>query len=154
MLGEEQDELDLPDFDPVEYINRRFPDEDSLAGLDACTARFEAEIKALEKELHSAVRGQALAAAKASQDLSDARGSISDLVGKVADIKAKAEKSEDMVQVRRSLRGASRRPHRCTAHCHCTPFARRTSVETSRHWMLRSVISRTPSRRSTACRCW
>ncbi|CAE7315127.1 VPS53 [Symbiodinium sp. KB8] len=98
VLGEEQDELDLPDFDPVEYINRRFPDEDSLAGLDACTARFEAEIKALEKELHSAVREQALAAAKASQDLSDARGSISDLVGKVADIKAKAEKSEDMVQ--------------------------------------------------------
>ena len=125
VLGTEQDELDLPDFDAVEYINRRFPDEDSLAGLDACIARFEVEIATLDKEVHSAVREQALASARASQDLTDARGSITELVSKIGDIKVKAERSEDMVQVSSQRRGGVVAPARQCILC-------RTSAETSR----------------------
>jgi len=99
LLGNAADELDYPDFDPVDYINRRFPDEDSLGGLDACIARFDAEIHTLDADLHTAVREQAMAASRAKQDLSEAQDSIQELVGKIGDIKTKAIQSEDMVQV-------------------------------------------------------
>ncbi len=100
LLGDNADELDFPDFDPVDYINRRFPDEESLSGLDACIARFDAEIHTLDTDLHKAVQSQALAASRAKQDLDEAQESIQELVGKIGDIKTKAIQSEEMVQVR------------------------------------------------------
>lgn len=54
---EEQD-LDRADFDAVEYINRQFPTEASLEGLDAFLARTESEIAKLNtsiSEVRSAV---------------------------------------------------------------------------------------------------
>jgi hypothetical protein len=45
VLGAEQDELDGPTFDSVEYINKKFHDEKSLDGLDDAIAKFDAEIK-------------------------------------------------------------------------------------------------------------
>jgi hypothetical protein len=45
VLGAEQDELDGPTFDAVEFINKKFHDERSLDGLDDAIAKFDAEIK-------------------------------------------------------------------------------------------------------------
>lgn len=45
VLGNEIDELDGPTFDPVDFINKKFPDERSLDGLDKAIGSYDAEIK-------------------------------------------------------------------------------------------------------------
>lgn len=47
---EEQD-LDVADFDPIEYINRQFPTEASLEGLDAFLSKTDQEIKYLNSSI-------------------------------------------------------------------------------------------------------
>lgn len=47
----ENEDLDLADFDPVEYINRQFPSEASLDGLDAFIAKTDQEIKFLNSSI-------------------------------------------------------------------------------------------------------
>ena len=45
VLGAESDELDGPTFDALAYINKRFPDEKSLNGLEHVIMDYDAEIK-------------------------------------------------------------------------------------------------------------
>lgn len=46
VLGAESDELDGPSFDALAYINKRFPDEKSLSGLENVIDDYDKEIKA------------------------------------------------------------------------------------------------------------
>ena len=48
ILGAETDAFDMPDFDVVDYVNKHFPDDKSLSGLDAQIAEMEMEIRELD----------------------------------------------------------------------------------------------------------
>lgn len=86
------------EFDAQEWVNRRFPDEASLAGLDKCIATTEAEVKDLDESVLDTVREQSTAGQLAARDISDAKDSIGDLHDKILEIKRKAVASEQMVQ--------------------------------------------------------
>eukprot|EP01138_Halocafeteria_seosinensis_P001605 gb/GECG01001644.1/.p1 GENE.gb/GECG01001644.1/~~gb/GECG01001644.1/.p1 ORF type:complete len:957 (+),score=153.97 gb/GECG01001644.1/:1-2871(+) len=93
-----KDELDLPDFDVYDYINRKFPDEDSLGDLDDEIVRCDHEIEQLDKSIASSVREQATNSSKAVKEVEDAKLSISELFSKISEIKTKSINSESMVQ--------------------------------------------------------
>ncbi len=44
-------ELDAADFDAIEYINRKFPTESSLEGLDPFLGRTDREVKHLDEAI-------------------------------------------------------------------------------------------------------
>jgi hypothetical protein len=44
-LGGEADELDGPTFDAVDFVNKKFPDEKSLDGLDKAIQEYDFEIR-------------------------------------------------------------------------------------------------------------
>lgn len=59
ILGAETDAFDAPDFDVVDYVNKHFPDDKSLGGLDPQVAAMEAEIRELDNSILGAcVRGR------------------------------------------------------------------------------------------------
>lgn len=63
ILGNETDEFDEPTFDVVDYVNKHFPDEKSLGGLDAQIAAMELEIRDLDNSILGACgRARVLAA--------------------------------------------------------------------------------------------
>ena len=46
-----QDSLDNPDFDPIEYLNKAFPDEASLAGIGAFVTQLRRKIRVLDEQV-------------------------------------------------------------------------------------------------------
>jgi hypothetical protein len=93
-----EDPLDSSDFDPVEYINQRFPTELSLRDLDTFTVGVQSQIAALDEEISKTVQRQSSAGQQATQDIVDAKSAIADLFEIIMQIKAKASQSEQMVQ--------------------------------------------------------
>ena len=49
--GERDPDLDAADFEAIEYINRKFPSEASLEGLDLYLARTDREVKQLDDQI-------------------------------------------------------------------------------------------------------
>ena len=98
ILGAEAGAFDGPSFSAVAHINATFPDEASFANLDATIADLDAEIAALDGSIRETVREQSCAGATAGRDVAEAKDSIGDLAGKIAEIKRKADASEAMVQ--------------------------------------------------------
>ena len=47
VIAFEEDDLDLADFDPIEYINQKFPKEGSLRELDAAISKVRTPISRL-----------------------------------------------------------------------------------------------------------
>jgi vacuolar protein sorting-associated protein 53 len=90
--------LDSEDFDPIEFINRKFPTESSLDELDTFTLGISSQMSALDEELSKAVQSQIASGEQASKEIIDAQKSIEELFHKISDIKAKASQSERMVQ--------------------------------------------------------
>ena len=96
--GGGDDPLDKDDFDPIEFINQRFPDELSLQHVDAFSKTLDVKLTKLDGEIFRSVRDQALASKQAEIDIANAQVAIGDLFSKIQDIKHKAEQSEEMVQ--------------------------------------------------------
>lgn len=96
--GGGEDPLDKDDFDPIEFINQRFPDELSLQHVDAFSKTLDVKLTKLDGEIFRSVRDQALASKQAEIDIANAQVAIGDLFSKIQDIKHKAEQSEEMVQ--------------------------------------------------------
>lgn len=92
------DPLDGTDFDPIEYINERFPNEDSLGKLDAFAENIRKQIRSLDEEMYESIRVQAVASKQTGKDVLAAKTAIHDLYLKIKDIKGKAEQSEIMVE--------------------------------------------------------
>ncbi|TFJ84963.1 hypothetical protein NSK_003991 [Nannochloropsis salina CCMP1776] len=93
------DPLDRADFDPVDYINTKFPSEQiALEALDPFIGQITEEIGALDTDISQAIEAQAKAGEEASKNIGEAQSAISDLFNKIRDITAKAEQSEVMVQ--------------------------------------------------------
>ena len=64
-------EFDKDDFDPIEYINRQFPDENSLVGLDSEIARVKDEIAKLDREILDDIHEHALLNKKTKEELNE-----------------------------------------------------------------------------------
>eukprot|EP00794_Sanderia_malayensis_P014186 gene14186-15664_t len=92
------DPLDSKDFNPVDYINKLFPTEQSLANIDDVVGRIRLRIRRLDDEIRTAIRGQTDVGHDGREALEEAKHSIQDLFTKIKDIKEKAEKSEQMVK--------------------------------------------------------
>ena len=60
VLDVEEDELDDPEFDPVSYINAKFPNEDALQGIDAFLILSGKQAAALDEEILESVRPRVL----------------------------------------------------------------------------------------------
>lgn len=93
-----EDVLDRPEFDAREFINRNFPDEQSLGDMGAFVSRLRVRMKELDESLSQASQDQSLAAHQALTDLKDAKMAVKQLFHKIHDIRGKAEQSEVMVQ--------------------------------------------------------
>ena len=91
------DPLDQPDFDPIAHINKLFPNEESLSGIEEYQAKLKEELKTLDAEVLQGVRQQTSAGYQARKDLEAGKQSVRELMAKVRDIKTKAEASEQMV---------------------------------------------------------
>ena len=90
--------MDIADFDPVAFINQKFPTEASLEDLDTFVVGINSQISALDEEISKAVQEQSVQGQQASKDISDAQSSIRELFNKINDIRTKASQSERMVQ--------------------------------------------------------
>lgn len=93
-----EDVLDRPEFDAREFINRNFPDEQSLDDIGAFVSRLRVRMKELDDALSQASQDQSLAAHQALADLKEAKLAVQQLFHKIHDIRGKAEQSEVMVQ--------------------------------------------------------
>ena len=87
-----------PEFDPVGFLNRLFPDESSLAGVDPLVQKLRLRVRRVDDEILAAVRSQSTGGARAKADLEQAQSAIGSLEQRVADIKKKAETSEATVR--------------------------------------------------------
>ncbi|CAG9794296.1 unnamed protein product [Diatraea saccharalis] len=96
MGGTEQ--FDSDEFDAVAYINRVFPTEQSLSGVESAAARCEFRLSGVEQDIRRLVRAQAEQRAAGQAALLEAQRCIAELALQVADINKKAERSESMVR--------------------------------------------------------
>ena len=92
-----EDPLDRVDFDPIDYINKAFPDESSLEHLDEIIRRMGSKIKRLDDDIVTSVRAQMDSSASGKRELESAQASIQELAVKIQDIKEKAEASGKLV---------------------------------------------------------
>ena len=93
-----RDAFSSPDFSAVDFINRLFPDEASLAQVDPLIERLRLRVRKVDDEILAAVRSQSTGGARAKADLDQAKQAIVELSGRIQDIKSKAAQSEHMVQ--------------------------------------------------------
>lgn len=92
------DPLDQPDFNAVVYINSLFPTEQSLSNIDDVINNMECKIRTIDDEIRTVVRGQTNVGQDGRAALEEAQKVIRQLFVHIADIKAKAEQSEEMVK--------------------------------------------------------
>ncbi|KAK8798110.1 hypothetical protein WA171_005635 [Blastocystis sp. BT1] len=93
------DPLDAPDFDPVVFINEQFPDEEAMTRLNSYSEELAEQIQGLEDQILQTVREQSQVGRSAEADINEAKQTISDLFGRIVEIKEKAVHSEELVQV-------------------------------------------------------
>eukprot|EP00906_Rhabdomonas_costata_P030131 RCo042538 len=91
------DAFEDPNFDPVEYINCHFSDEQSLQSLDALSEVISQRLVQVDQHILPAVEVQATMGARAEQGLTATRTSMESLCSKVKEIKQKADEAESMV---------------------------------------------------------
>ncbi|KAG0305385.1 Vacuolar protein sorting-associated protein 53 [Dissophora globulifera] len=93
-----KDPLDAQEFSSVEYINKIFPNEHSLAAVDQVLARLQAKAKQVQEELRELTRAQTDGGQKGQEEVEAAKKGIEMLFFKIKEIKEKATQSEQMVQ--------------------------------------------------------
>lgn len=91
------DPFDQPHFDPIQFINEKFPTEESLSELDNYLIRLKKNITTMDEEIINTVRKQSMTGNQAEKDLIEAKIAIKGLFEKIKEIKKKAEQSEGMV---------------------------------------------------------
>lgn len=95
---DEQDPMDAPDFNTVDYINQLFPNEQSLATIDETIQRMQCEVSLIDDNIRSVVRGQTNTGQDGQIALCEAQKVISSLYSHIIDVKSRAERTEEMVK--------------------------------------------------------
>ena len=93
-----EDPLDAPDLEVVNYINKLFPTEQSLVGLEDTMADLNCQVSNIEDEMRLMVRSQTQVGGDAAAALEDAQTAIIQLFSQIREIKNAAEDSEEMVK--------------------------------------------------------
>lgn len=93
-----QDPLDSPDLDVVVYINKLFPTEASLGGLEDSMGMLSGQVTSIDEDMRRMVRSQTQVGGDAAAALEEAQTAILQLFNQMRDIKNAAEESEDMVK--------------------------------------------------------
>ena len=93
-----EDPLDSAEFDAVTYINKRFPNEQSLSEIDSVQHKLKDEMNQVNKEIRNLIREQASESEAARSQLDQSQGTVSTLQEKVGLIRSKAQTSEEMVE--------------------------------------------------------
>ncbi|KAF9172950.1 Vacuolar protein sorting-associated protein 53 [Mortierella sp. AD011] len=93
-----KDPLDAQEFNSVEYINKIFPNEHSLAAVDQVLLRLQEKAKQVQEELRELTRAQTDGGQKGQEEVEAAKKGIETLFYKIKEIKEKATQSEQMVQ--------------------------------------------------------
>ena len=93
-----EDPLDSPELDVVNYINKLFPTEQSLVGLEDTMADLHCQVSSIEDEMRLMVRSQTQVGGDAAAALEDAQTAIIQLFSQIREIKNAAEDSEEMVK--------------------------------------------------------
>mmetsp|Transcript_30765 Transcript_30765/g.56080 ORF Transcript_30765/g.56080 Transcript_30765/m.56080 type:complete len:833 (-) Transcript_30765:14-2512(-) len=95
--AEAPDPLDADNFNPVDYINKQFPNEVSLDGLPGFVNKLKAQQQQIDGDIRHAVRRQAATGRRARADLDEAKSAVRELFERIKAIKSKAEQSEALV---------------------------------------------------------
>ena len=93
-----QDPLDSPGLDVVVYINKLFPTEASLGGLEDSMGMLSGQVASIDEDMRRMVRSQTQVGGDAAAALEEAQTAILQLFNQMRDIKNAAEESEDMVK--------------------------------------------------------
>ena len=89
--------FDSREFDPISYINSKFPDENSLVSLDSEIDTLKKELSELNSELISSIHEHALLNTELNSEIQKSNSTTISIISEVATIKEKAEKSENLV---------------------------------------------------------
>lgn len=93
-----EDPLDKSDFNATEYINRLFPNEIALNGIDDVIMRMTVEVQVIDDNIRSVVRGVSTSGTEGKQALDEAKKTIQQLFSQIGDIKSRAEVTEEIVK--------------------------------------------------------
>lgn len=93
-----EDPLDKSDFNATEYINRLFPNEIALNGIDEVINQMQVEVKVIDDNIRSVVRGVSTSGTEGKQALDEAKKTIQQLFSQIGDIKSRAEITEEIVK--------------------------------------------------------
>lgn len=95
-----EDPLDSADFDPIAFINAKFPDERSMGNgqLQLYNDQLSKQTKELSDTLTDQVRQHSVNQKRTKESIEKATGAIQQLFNKIKAIKEKATQSETMVQ--------------------------------------------------------
>ena len=93
-----EDPLDKSDFNATEYINKLFPNEIALNGIDEIIAQMQVEVQVIDDNIRSVVRGVSTSGTEGKQALDEAKKTIQQLFTQIGDIKNRAELTEEIVK--------------------------------------------------------
>lgn len=82
-----EDPLDRSDFNATDYINRLFPNEIALNGIDEIISQMQIEVQVIDENIRSVVRGVSTSGTEGKQALDEAKKTIQQLFGQIGDIK-------------------------------------------------------------------
>lgn len=93
----DSDSLDSPSFNVTDWINKKFPNEESLVNVDVEVENIRAEIKKLDEQVVLEVSNQSKLGEKGKEALTKANSTVLELITKIREIKAKSSEAERMV---------------------------------------------------------
>ena len=98
-MGIADDEIDQIDsFDPVDFINTRFPEPENLNLVHDYAESLRQRLKQMDSEIYNAIRTSAEASIHGITEITNLNESLKDLSKRVSSIKIRAEESETIVK--------------------------------------------------------
>lgn len=92
-----KDAFDEDDFDPIKYINDKFPDEASLINLDQVIGDLREEVNGLDEEILQGIHEHAMLNSQMKEEIANTKTLTSTIVQEIKSIKEKAIESEAIV---------------------------------------------------------
>ncbi|KAJ3333115.1 Vacuolar protein sorting-associated protein 53 [Blyttiomyces sp. JEL0837] len=92
------DPLDSTGFDPIQYINIIFPNEQSLSKVEDVLEKLRLKVEQLNSDISELVRQQTDGGSASQKEMTECKTSIQELHSRIRQIKSKAFASEQMVE--------------------------------------------------------
>ena len=88
-----QNVFESKNFDPISYINAKFPDENSLSNLDTEIDTLKSELDSLNSELMTSIHEHALLNSELQSAIKKSNTTTKEIIKEVSTIKEKADRS-------------------------------------------------------------